>query len=89
MSQRWPNLQNLVDCDGEITVSYRASVGRVAAATQERQIYALLRVADSIAIGAPERRRMAPTSERRYDVPALQKPFRFVRTPCSCSNWRG
>ena len=46
MSHRWPNLQDLIDCDGEITVSYRASVGRVAAAMQERQVYALLRVDD-------------------------------------------
>ena len=46
MSHRWPNLQDLVDCDGEIMVSYRLSVGRVAAATQERQVYALLRVDD-------------------------------------------
>ena len=46
MIRRWSNLQDLIDCDGEITVSYRASVGRVAAATQERQVYALLRVDD-------------------------------------------
>ena len=44
MSHRWPNLQNLIDCHGEITVRYRASVGRVAAAMQERQIYATLRI---------------------------------------------
>ena len=44
MSHRWPNLQNLIDCDGEITVRYRASVGRVAAAMQERQVYAMLRI---------------------------------------------
>ena len=31
MSHRWPNPRNLIDCDGEITVSCRASVGRVAA----------------------------------------------------------
>ena len=46
MSHRWPNPRNLVDCDGEITVSYRASVGRVAAAMRERQVYALPRVDD-------------------------------------------
>ena len=44
MSQRWANLQNVIDCDGEISVSYRASVGRVAAAIQEREVYAMLRV---------------------------------------------
>ena len=46
MSRRWPNLQDLVDCDGEITVRYRSSVERVAAAMQERQVYAPLRVDD-------------------------------------------
>ena len=46
MSHRWPNLQGRIDCDGEITVRYRASVGRVAAILQERQVYALLRVDD-------------------------------------------
>ena len=46
MSHRWSNLQDLVNCDGEITVRYRASVGRVAVAMQERQVYALLRVDD-------------------------------------------
>ena len=46
MSHRWPNLQDLIDCDGEITVGYRAPVGRVAAAMQERQVYAMLPVDD-------------------------------------------
>ena len=46
MSHRWPNPRNLVDCDGEITVSYRASGGRVAAATRERQVHALPPVDD-------------------------------------------
>ena len=46
MSHRWPNLQGLIDSDGEFTVRYRASIGRVAAAMQERQVYALLRVDD-------------------------------------------
>ena len=46
MSHRWPNPRNLIDCDGEITVSCRASVGRVAAAMRERQVHALPRVDD-------------------------------------------
>ena len=50
MSRRWPNLQELIDCDGEITVRCRASVGRVAAAMQERQVYAMLRVGDGALI---------------------------------------
>lgn len=45
MSHRWPNLQELIDCDGEITISHNASIGSTAAAMQERQVYAMLRVA--------------------------------------------
>lgn len=46
MSPRWHNLRGLIDSDGEITVRYRASMGRVAVAMQERQVYAMLRVDD-------------------------------------------
>ena len=46
MSPRWPNLQELIDSDGEITIGYRAPVRGVATATQEDQVYAMLRIAD-------------------------------------------
>ena len=46
MSHRWSNLQDLIDCGGDITIGYRASVGGVAAAMQERQVCAMLRVAN-------------------------------------------
>ena len=46
MSHRWRNLQELIDCDGEISIGYVAAVmATVAAATQEGQAYAMLRVA--------------------------------------------
>ena len=46
MSHGWPNLQELIDSDGEVAVSHRASVGRVAAAMQEGKVYAMLRVVE-------------------------------------------
>ena len=46
MSRCGPNLQKLIDCDGESTVRHRVSAGRVAAAMQKRQVYALLHVDD-------------------------------------------
>ena len=46
MSHCWPNLQDLIDCDGEITIGYVRPVGGVASATKREQVYAMLRVAN-------------------------------------------
>ena len=46
MSRRWRNLQQLIGSDGEISIGYKPPVNAiVAAATDEHQAYAMLRVA--------------------------------------------
>ena len=45
VNHRWPNLQELIDCDGDITIGYVAPVGGVASATEGKQVYAMLRIA--------------------------------------------
>jgi len=46
MNHRWPNLQDLINCDGEITVGYESQVGGVASATMDRNVYAMLRIGE-------------------------------------------
>ena len=44
LNDHWLNLQELIDCGGAINIGYLDRIGRAAVATQDRQVYAQLRV---------------------------------------------
>ena len=44
MNDRWQNLQDLIDCDGTITIGEVVPVTGTAVAAQGRQVYAMLRI---------------------------------------------
>ena len=46
MSHRWPNLQELIDCEGEIAICHGGPATRMVTATQDDQVYAMLRIGD-------------------------------------------
>ena len=46
MSHHWPNLQELIDCEGEVAICHRGPATRMVTATQEDQVYAMLRSGD-------------------------------------------
>ena len=46
MSDRWPNLQDLIDADGSINIGEITPITGAAVAAQGRQVYAMLRIRD-------------------------------------------
>lgn len=46
MTDRWPNLQELIDDDGAINLGQIAPISGAAVAMQGRQVYAMLRIID-------------------------------------------
>ena len=46
MKDRWPNLQDLIDCDGTITIGEVAPITGAAVAAQGRQVHATLLISD-------------------------------------------
>ena len=52
MTHRWHNLQELIDCGGVVNLGGVDGMSGVAIAVQERQAYAMLRIADKEALPA-------------------------------------
>ena len=46
MNDRWPNLQELIDSDGTISIGNIEQIGGAALALQGRQVHAQLRIGD-------------------------------------------
>jgi len=47
LSERWPNLQDLIDADGTINIGEIAPISAAAVAMQGREVYAMLRIGDA------------------------------------------
>ena len=54
MSDRWPNLQDLIDCGGVINIGHINAMSGTAIAMQERQVYAMLRIDDESLPDVPD-----------------------------------